>query len=121
MPNRKTARTTPKAIAGFLTYPTETALGTFFSTVKIGSAECLRWLKSSAGLFAYTSQGMTFTVRRETKQRGGAYWIGYKKMGGKQFKRYIGLSEQVTTEKLDEIADHFRQLQKSRSEQDTQL
>ena len=121
MPNRKTALKTPKAAAGFITYPLETSLGTFFHTVSIGSLDFVTWLKSeNTTLFAYDSHGVTFTVRRENKQRGGNYWIAYKKIRGKLIKRYIGLAEQVTTATLDNIADQFSKLEKSWSEQVTQ-
>jgi LuxR family maltose regulon positive regulatory protein len=101
-----------------LTYPTETPLGTFFTTVLIGSPDCLKWLNSSIGLFSYESQGITITVKREKRQRGGLYWYAYKRVGGKLSSRYIGGSEQVTIDKLNEITDHFRN--KIRSEQVTQ-
>lgn len=122
MPNRKTARSTPKMVGGFLSYPTETALGTFYHTVKIDSPDWLSWLKSDAAtVFSYELPGYSFTVRREKRQRGSLYWFAYKKVLGTLKSRYIGPAEKVTAEALAATADHFRKLEvETRAEQVTQ-
>ena len=43
------------------------------------------------------------TLRREIKS-GRGYWYAYRKALGKQHKRYVGTDEQVTQEKLLEVA-----------------
>lgn len=110
MPNRKTARTTPKVIDGSISYPTETPIGTFYHTVAVGSVDWFNWLHE-ASVFSYTAHGVTFTVRQEHRQRGGGYWVAYKKVEGNLHKRYIGTPDHVTTAALDSTAEQFRAAQ----------
>ena len=42
-----------------------------------------------------------YTVRRES----GDYWYGYRKVAGKLHKKYIGKSSELSTAKLEEIAE----------------
>jgi len=48
------------------------------------------------------------TVRKERRQRGGQYWVAYRREGGQVRKVYIGSSGAVTTERLQAIACRLR-------------
>lgn len=44
------------------------------------------------------------TVRKERRQRGGAYWTVYRRAGGRLRKIYLGRAEAVTAARLEAIA-----------------
>lgn len=44
------------------------------------------------------------TVRKERRQRGGAYWTAYHHVGGRLHKVYLGRSATVTDARLRAIA-----------------
>ena len=48
------------------------------------------------------------TVRKETRQRGGAYWSAYRRRNGKLRKIYIGQSAALTQDKLEAVAIRLR-------------
>jgi LuxR family maltose regulon positive regulatory protein len=47
--------------------------------------------------------GGHFTARKETRARGGVYWIAYRHIHGKLKKKYIGPQAHVTIARLEEI------------------
>jgi hypothetical protein len=55
------------------------------------------------------------TVRKEPRQRGGAYWSAYWRLGGRARKAYVGVSCAVTAARLQAIA-HTWSLQAQRGE-----
>lgn len=59
------------------------------------------WL-SGVG-FTNFSIKLEMTLRREVRS-GRNHWYAYRKVGGVQFKRYVGQSDRVTTKRLVEIA-----------------
>jgi hypothetical protein len=44
------------------------------------------------------------TVRKEQRQRGGCYWVVYRRQAARVVKRYLGRSATVTHERLEMIA-----------------
>ena len=69
------------------------------------SPKGLAWLKSVTSFrFEPTGANKPYTVRKESG-KGGDYWYGYRKVAGKLHKKYIGKSSEVSTTKLEEIAD----------------
>lgn len=44
------------------------------------------------------------TVRKERRQRGGRYWVAYRRVAGQVRKVYIGSSSAVTAQRLQAIA-----------------
>lgn len=48
------------------------------------------------------------TVRKERRQRGGAYWTAYRRTGDRVGKVYLGRSAAVTEVRLQEAADALR-------------
>lgn len=49
-----------------------------------------------------------FTLRKERRQRGTAYWSAYRRHGQRLRKFYIGRSTALTEARLEEIAAHLR-------------
>ena len=47
------------------------------------------------------------TVRLERRQRGGGYWVAYRRCGGQLRKAYLGASARLTKHCLDTLAQAF--------------
>jgi hypothetical protein len=65
------------------------------------------WLESVTSFrFIPTDSNKPYTARKESG-KGGDYWYGYRKEAGKLHKRYIGKTADLTTAKLEEIAQNL--------------
>ena len=86
---------------------------------ELDSCKGSAWLDSVSS-FRYEPTGVNkpYTVRQETK-KGGDYWYGYRKLAGKLHKKYIGKSSELSTAKLEEIAEALNTPQQSRVTQVT--
>jgi chromosome segregation ATPase len=104
------------AIASVVQGLIETEDGKVF---ELDSCKGSAWLES-IGSFRYEPTGANkpYTVRQETK-KGGDYWYGYRKVAGKLHKKYIGKSSELSTAKLEEIAEALNTPQQSRVTQVT--
>lgn len=72
--------------------------------VLVGSQRWYAWLAAEENRsFSFRNALGTFTVRRERK-RHGWYWYMYRKSGGKLHKAYLGKAEEVTLERLGQMA-----------------
>ncbi len=80
----------------------------------VGSPEWFIWLDSATKFRYYTMQTIhvaydyhrsmrPISVRKE-KRRHGFFWCAYLRIHGHLNKRYVGRSQDLTLEKLDEIA-----------------
>src|ERR1700676_3683148 len=71
----------------------------------VGTPDWYAWL-ATASTFAFTSEISTFTVRKERagNKRGGWYWKAYRTQHGKLSSIYLGKSEALTLERLNEAA-----------------
>ena len=47
------------------------------------------------------------TVRKETRVRGGYYWVAYHRIGGRLRKLYLGRTSQLTHQRLAASAERF--------------
>ena len=47
------------------------------------------------------------TVRKERRERGGWYWIAYRRCQGKLRRVYLGASGGLTRERLEQVAQEF--------------
>jgi len=94
----------------------ETESGKVF---ELNSSKGSTWVES-VGSFRYVPAGANkpYTVRQETK-KGGDYWYGYRKVAGKLHKKYIGKSSELSTAKLEEIAEALNTPQQPRVTQVT--
>lgn len=80
--------------------------------VQVDTAPWFAWLDAATTTsFAYpiynAAQGYIeafMTVRKERRQRGGAYWIVYWHVGDRLRKAYVGRSAAVTAARLRAIA-----------------
>jgi len=79
-------------------------------TIIPGSARWLAWLAEVPSFAFQARDGGHFTARKETRARGGKYWIAYRHVKGKLKKKYIGPTVSVTLASLEEIADELEVL-----------
>lgn len=66
------------------------------------------WLAGRSS-FHFTGKHGHFTARQEKKQRGETYWYGYRKVAGRQHKRYLGTTDKLTLAHLEEVADALQE------------
>ena len=104
------------AIASVVQGLIETEDGKVF---ELDSSKGSTWVESAKS-FRYVPIGASkcYTVRQETK-KGGDYWYGYRKVAGKLHKKYIGKSSELSTVKLEEIAEALNTSQQPRVTQVT--
>lgn len=96
----------------------ETESGKVF---ELDSSKGSVWLESvSSFRYVPTEVNKPYTVRQEAK-KGGDYWYGYRKVAGKLHKKYIGKSSELSTVKLEEIAEALNTPQQSRVTQVTDI
>src|SRR4028118_453093 len=63
------------------------------------------WLESVTSFrFEPSGTNKPYTARKESG-KGGNYWYGYRKVAGKLHKKYIGKGAELSTAKLEEIAE----------------
>ena len=67
----------------------------------VGSPAWFAWLADDAARsFSFRSPEGAYTARKERRQRGGVYWIGYRTAAGRQHKVYLGKGEELMPERL---------------------
>src|SRR5262249_21698400 len=71
----------------------------------VGTPEWYSWL-NGASTFAFSSTYGSFTARKELSgnRRGGEYWKAYRTRNGKLHRVYLGKSEVLTIERLNDVA-----------------
>jgi hypothetical protein len=63
------------------------------------------WLESVTSFrFEPSGTNKPYTARKESG-KGGNYWYGYRKVAGKLHKKYIGKGAELSTAKLEGIAE----------------
>lgn len=62
------------------------------------------WLDTIPSFSFQSRAGERCTLRKETMQRGGAYWYSYRRAGGRVIKRYVGKSSELTIARLEAVA-----------------
>ncbi len=73
--------------------------------IQVGSKRWFEWLTlEHTRSFAFESYQGHFTARKENKQRGSAYWYAYRWLNGKTTKAYLGTSDKLTGDRLNEVA-----------------
>src|SRR5919206_836982 len=73
--------------------------------IAVGSPAWVAWLDAPATRsFAFRSGQGSLTARKDRRQRGGAYWVAYRKLGGTLRNIYLGKSADVTQERLADAA-----------------
>jgi len=81
--------------------------------LELETSAWFHWLTGNQQFrYTYTDcnyqQTLSFTVRPETRGRQ-TYWWGWKTVSGQTRKKYLGTSEKLTRQKLDEAGQWFGQ------------
>ena len=95
--SRHENRSTPKVVSGFL-YTDDAFTGT-----RVDSPAWFVWL-STATTFYYDGRRGTFTARCEPRHRGDLYWTAYRRQRGVLRRVYLGKADQLTAQRLEEVA-----------------
>jgi hypothetical protein len=90
--------------------------GSIAPAIRLDTPQWFAWLDAPGNIrFSYALHNRAagyidgfMTVRKETRQRGGAYWSVYRRRNGKLRKSYIGQSAALTQDRLEEIAIRLR-------------
>ncbi len=91
----------PSVVDGLLREPSTGAP----DGVPVGSPAWFGWLRSTPSRsFSFRSPAGAYTARKERRQRGGDYWIAYRWVGGRQHKMYLGRPDDLTAERLTQVA-----------------
>jgi hypothetical protein len=74
-------------------------------TITVGTPDWYTWLNTVSTL-AFSSEHGSFTARKEQpgNRRGGEYWKAYRMQRRKLRRAYLGKSETLTLERLNEVA-----------------
>jgi LuxR family maltose regulon positive regulatory protein len=91
-------RSTPKVVSGIL-YTDDAYTGT-----SVGSPAWFAWLATASTFYYEARRGGTFTAHREHRQRGGQYWIAYRRRAGILHRSHLGKPDHLTPEHLEQTA-----------------
>src|SRR6266498_2915320 len=69
--------------------------------IQVGSQEWFAWLTRNT-VFVVDGPACRYSARREVRH-GHTYWYAYRRREGKLAKAYLGKSDELTTERLDEV------------------
>ncbi len=94
---RRANRTTPVIVSGRI-YTDDAFTGTL-----VGSPAWFTWL-DSATTFYYEGREGIFTAHLERRQRGGSYWIAYRRQAGVLRRCHLGKAPQLTLDRLQAVA-----------------
>jgi LuxR family maltose regulon positive regulatory protein len=95
--SRHENRTTPKIVSGYLY--TMLTTGT-----RVGSPAWFAWLNEATTFYYESRAGGTFTAHQERRQRGGQYWIAYRRRAGILRRAHLGKAQQLTIACLENAA-----------------
>jgi hypothetical protein len=94
---RRANRTTPVIVSGRI-YTDDAFTGSL-----VGSSAWFAWL-DSATTFYYEGREGIFTAHLERRQRGGSYWIAYRRQHGVLRRCHLGKAYQLTLDRLQAVA-----------------
>src|SRR5574342_454056 len=72
------------------------------TSIPVGSQSWYEWL-SVAKKFSFKSQNGCFVAQCETRRNKG-YWYAYRRRAGKLIKVYLGKTEELTSERLEQAS-----------------
>ncbi len=96
--SRQENHKTPKIVSGILYTDDLQTTGT-----AVGSPAWFTWLDTGS-TFYFEGRTGTFTAHREHRQRGGHYWIAYRRRAGVLRRCHLGKAHQLTLERLQTVA-----------------
>jgi hypothetical protein len=80
------------------------------SVIGLDSCEWFAWVADEHHhSFHFTHPHGDFTARKERKQRGHWYWVAYRQVNKKLYKRYLGTSACLTGARLCAVAEMLAQ------------
>lgn len=79
-------------------------------TIAVGSDAWTAWLNDATRFYVKNQQHGHFSCRKETRQRGSAYWSAYRRVHGRMYRIYVGKDDDLTPQRLDEIAQRLQQM-----------
>jgi LuxR family maltose regulon positive regulatory protein len=82
-----------------------------------GETGWFAWLDGITSFAFYSSAGVHCTMRKETIQRGGAYWYAYRSVQRRTVKHYIGRTIDLSVQRLEEVAERCTHAQITTYEQ----
>lgn len=82
---------------------------TFTQNIVIDSPDWFWFLRKGTKSFYFENADGTFTARREKRQRGDEYWFAYRKQFGRLTSMYIGKSDEITLEKLNDTCEKLNE------------
>src|SRR5579884_256348 len=71
--------------------------------IEPGSPHWLAWLETIPSFSFQSRDGGSSTIRKETVQRGGAYWYAYRRKGQRMVKRYLARHSDLTLARLESV------------------
>lgn len=74
--------------------------------IPVGSAAWYTWLEGASS-FAFHGAAGAFTAHKERRAGQRTYWKAYRKRRGRMVRGYLGRSEELTLERLVEVAASF--------------
>ncbi len=74
------------------------------SNLDFHSHDWQEWLGRVSSFAFQSEEGHHFTARKEARARGDAYWIAYRKAGGKLTHKYLGRTVDVTLARMELVA-----------------
>lgn len=82
-----------------------------YPPIDVGSDFWFTWLREpQANSFHFENEQGKFTARREERPTSGNdYWYAYKKIQGRLRKVYLGTPEELTSDRLNQIAAEINQ------------
>lgn len=71
--------------------------------LRVGSPAWFTWLASATTFYFESSNGV-FTAHYERRQRGGSYWIAYRRRAGVLHRAHLGKPDHLTLDRLEQVA-----------------
>lgn len=71
--------------------------------IALGTPAWQRWLEEASS-FAFHGRAGRFTARKERRGRADGYWRAYRRQRGTLRSAYLGMSANLTLERLEEVA-----------------
>jgi len=96
--SRHENRRTPKVMSAILYTDDPLTTG-----LRVDSPAWFTWL-TTASTFYFVSPTGSFTAQLERRQRGGSYWIAYRRRAGVLRRAHLGKPDRLTLERLDCVA-----------------
>jgi hypothetical protein len=96
--SRQEHHRTPKVISAYLYTDDPATTGR-----RVGSPAWFTWLATASTFYFESPQG-TFTAHHERRQRGGSYWIAYRRRAGVLRRVHLGKPDHLTLDRLDQVA-----------------